>query len=349
MKAAKERIRIGIVGAGKNTRARHIPGFRKIPGVEITVVCNRSQASSQRAAEEFGIPRIAGHWSEVAAADDVDAVMIGTWPYLHAEATIAALEKGKHVLTEARMARNLEEAEGMLAASRRHPELVTQIVPAPMSLEADETVGELVAGGRLGELREVCVTHTGGQYADASVPLTWRQDYELSGINVLTLGIVHEIVLRWMGKNPQWVAADAEVFSKERFDPERGRGVAVRIPESISVLGRLGSGARLAYHLSGVETGTPRREIRLNGSRACVRFDLGTGDLFLAAVGGEKESLVAIPPERRRGWRVEEDFIDSIRTGAPVRLISFEEGVRYMRFVEAVWRSWKGGGEKANL
>jgi predicted dehydrogenase len=37
---------------------------------------------------------------------------------------------------------------------------------------------------------------------------------------------------------------------------------------------------------------------------------------------------------------VEEDFVASIRTGAPVRLTSFPDGVRYMRFVDAAWRSW---------
>ncbi|WP_247477143.1 Gfo/Idh/MocA family oxidoreductase [Bradyrhizobium sp. 169] len=50
---------------------------------------------------------------------------------MHAEATIAALNAGKHVLCEARMALNAREAHAMLAASRRNPSLVAQIVPAP--------------------------------------------------------------------------------------------------------------------------------------------------------------------------------------------------------------------------
>ena len=40
-----ERLRIGIVGAGGNVRARHVPGFRAIPGVELVAVVNRSRAS----------------------------------------------------------------------------------------------------------------------------------------------------------------------------------------------------------------------------------------------------------------------------------------------------------------
>jgi predicted dehydrogenase len=47
------------------------------------------------------------------------------------------------------------------------------------------------------------------------------------------------------------------------------------------------------------------------------------------------------PDEGTAGaWNVERDFIDSIREGKPVALTSFEDGVRYMRFTEAVWRSW---------
>jgi hypothetical protein len=37
--------------------------LQAIDGVEIVVVCNRSAESSQRVADEFGIPRIAAKWS----------------------------------------------------------------------------------------------------------------------------------------------------------------------------------------------------------------------------------------------------------------------------------------------
>ena len=55
-------IRIGIVGAGGNTRKRHVPGFRAIEGVEIVGVVNRSPESTASAAEEFGIPKTYPSW-----------------------------------------------------------------------------------------------------------------------------------------------------------------------------------------------------------------------------------------------------------------------------------------------
>src|SRR5438093_1777202 len=99
-------IRVGIVGAGNNTRVRHIPGLQAIEGVEIVSACNRSRESSQRVANTFHIPKVYEEWRELVAADDTNAIVIGTWPYLHCEVTCAALEAGKHVMCEARMARN---------------------------------------------------------------------------------------------------------------------------------------------------------------------------------------------------------------------------------------------------
>ena len=35
--------------------------------------------------------------------------------------------------------------------------------------------------------------------------------------------------------------------------------------------------------------------------------------------------------------------MSSVRDGAPVTLTSFADGVRYMRFTDAVWESWNTG------
>ena len=99
-------IRIGVVGAGANTRLHHIPKLKKIAGVEIASVVNRTRASSERAAQEFGIERVHDSWQELVNDPGIDAVVIGTWPYLHCPVTLAALAAGKHVLTEARIAMN---------------------------------------------------------------------------------------------------------------------------------------------------------------------------------------------------------------------------------------------------
>ena len=115
---ANESVRIGLIGAGKNTRDRHIPGFQSVQGVEIAAVANRSTQSGRQVADQFNIPQVYGNWQELLEDDSLDAVCIGTWPYMHRTLTLAALEKGKHVLTEARMANTAQEARHVIWSRR---------------------------------------------------------------------------------------------------------------------------------------------------------------------------------------------------------------------------------------
>jgi predicted dehydrogenase len=177
-------IRVGFVGAGKNTRSRHIPGFQKQAGVELAAVANRSRESGERVAKEFGIARVHDDWRALVSAPDVDAVCIGTWPYMHCEITLAALAAGKHVLCEARMAMDAGEGRRMLEAARRVPGLVTQLVPSPPTLEVDETLTTLIAEGYVGEVLAVELTTTqNARFIDREEPLHWRHDVALSGHN----------------------------------------------------------------------------------------------------------------------------------------------------------------------
>src|SRR5438094_945412 len=219
-------IRVGFVGAGRNTRSRHIPGLSKAPGVELVAVANRSRESGERVAKEFGIRRVEGDWHDVVRAPDVDAVCIGTWPYTHCEMTVAALAAGKHVLCEARMAMKAAEGRRMLEASRKAPHLVAQLVPSPPTLEVDSTLTALLADGYVGDV--------------------------------------------------------------------------------------------LAVEL---------RAKRLSGARR-----------------GDKELReIPIPAERRIGWRVEEEFVNAVRGREKVALTTFDDGVRYMEFTDAVAQSLAQG------
>ena len=191
-------IRVGIVGLGANSKLRHVPGLLECDDVEITGVCNSSPESTARVAEEYSIPKTYNAWEQLVSDTEIDAVVIGTWPYLHCPITLAALSEDKHVMTEARMAMNADEARQMYDASLAKPDLITQIVPSPLGLRAHTTVKQLLNDGRLGELREVAVLGTNTAYADSQQPLHWRQAAEFSGINMLALGILHEPLVRWI-------------------------------------------------------------------------------------------------------------------------------------------------------
>ena len=75
-------VRIGIIGAGENVRDVMIPAFRRIPECQLVAVANTSLASSQRVATQFDIPKPYPHWKALLDDQDIDAVCIGTWPYI---------------------------------------------------------------------------------------------------------------------------------------------------------------------------------------------------------------------------------------------------------------------------
>jgi predicted dehydrogenase len=338
-----QKIRIGLVGAGGNTELRHIPGFQKIGGVELVTVANRSRESSQRIADKYGIPEIAADWLEVVTHPDVDAVCIGTWPYLHAKASIAALENGKHVLTEARMSATLEEAHQMLNTAEQYPQLVAQIVPSPFTLSFDALVQHHLDANTLGNLREIHIQQTMGALAPASAPMTWRQDRAVSGCNIMTMGIYHEVILRWLPIEVKNVLAKGVVHTPKRQHWDRDEEATVDIPDTLSIWGESKGGIHLFYHFSGVESGLPRNEIRLHGEKASLRCDVADGEVYLSQAGSPKESHLAYDKSSAPGWNVEQDFIDSIRDGKPVTRTSFADGWRYMQFTDAVDRSWRSG------
>ena len=103
-------------------------------------------------ADACGIPQVHDDWHDLIASSDINAVMIGTWPYTHREMTCAALEAGKHVMCEARMAMNAAEAHAMLQTSQAHPNQVAQIVPSPLTFKVDATVRSMIDAGYIGDL-----------------------------------------------------------------------------------------------------------------------------------------------------------------------------------------------------
>jgi predicted dehydrogenase len=332
-------IRVGVVGAGANTRLHHIPKLQAIPGVAVVSVCNRSRESSERVAQEFNISQVYDHWWDLIDAGDSNAIVIGTWPYLHKTLTLAALAADKHVLCEARMAMDVTEAQAMLAAAQAKPHLVAQIVPSPFTLRVDKTVKRLLAEGYVGDLLAI-EARAGGQFLNPTAPLHWRQDRDLSGLNVMTMGIWYEALLRWVGEAER-VLAMGKTFVKMRRDEATGRLKAANVPEHITVVADLACGAQLTLTVSSVSGLAQPDGVYLFGSQGTLYF---SGGKLLGGRKGDAALVeIPIPAEEVGGWRVEEEFVGAIRGQEPITHTSFADGVKYMRFTEAVARSMAEG------
>lgn len=337
-------IRIGVVGAGRNTRLLHIPNLKKIKDVKVVSVANRSRASSERAAREFDIPRVHDNWRDLVNDPGIEAVVIGTWPYMHCPITLAALAAGKHVLTEARMAMNAAEARQMLAASRAHPELVTQVVPASHTFPVDAMVIHLLAEDYIGELQAVDLRIATG-FLDRDASINWRMDRDYSGLNVMSTGIWYECISRWIGPATA-VMARTRVAVPYRIDKERGGLRAVAVPDHVEVLADYANGAIARMHWSSVAGFMPGPEVSLYGSHGTLRVEERGrhNTLLFGGRRGDKEMApIEIPADKTSGWRVEEEFIGAIRGEEEVRRTTFVDGVSYMDFTEAVHTSSREG------
>ena len=331
-------LRIAIVGAGQIARTRHLPGFRALPGVRLVGVCNLHRDSTGRVAREFGIRKVYANWEQVIEDPDVDAVVIGAWPYLHCPVTLAAFDAGKHVLTQARMAMNSREAQRMYDRSRELPALTAMIVPSPYGLTGDAYIRSLIASGFLGTLREVHAHGLNGDLADPNTPIGWRQMTKFSGFNMLTLGILYETALRWVPQANRVIAYASKIIP-QRLDHETGQPQRVGTPDSVQVLTTQDDGSVGIYRLSGVVHHGPGLGITLYGSEGTLSYDLTRDEIL----GGRRDdpglSPMPIPDELRGGWNVEADFVAAIRGERPVTHSTFAMGVRYMQFTEAVARS----------
>ena len=316
-----------------------LKGFlQAIDDVQIVSVCNRSRDSSQRVAKQFDIPTVYDNWAELIQAPDTDAIVIGTWPYLHCPATMAALEVGKHVMCEARMAASAAEARLMRDAARAKPNLVTQVVPSPMTLGVDATIKRLLADGYLGDILAIEI-RAGGQFLDPDAPLHWRDDFDLSGFNIMSLGIWYEALMRWVGPATR-VSAMGKTFVKMRKD-EHGLMRAVRIPEHLDVIAEMACGAQAHMQFSQVTGLAGEPEAFLFGSAGTLRFS--GAELHGGQKGQTQLEQIAIPQHQRGGWQVEAEFIGAIRGRQTIALTNFEDGLKYMEFTEAVSRSMAKG------
>lgn len=346
---ASDKIRVGIIGAGANTRAKHIPGLRAQNSVEIVGIANRTEESSQKAAKDLDIPKAYSDWTKLVADPNIDAVCIGTWPYMHAQMTIAALEAGKHVLCEARMAMNAHEAHAMLAASRRHPSRIAQIVPAPGTLAVDRTVIDTISSGTIGNIIATDVRVYAGDYPNPDTPLHWRQNRDFSGNNIMALGIWYESVMRWVG-HAATVFAVGQVVVPHRKDA-LGRRVAVSIPDHIDVSGHLIQDGQYRIALSSVVGHAPvRAEALIFGDKGTLAYVApleGEPYLQLARRGGSGLAPLAIDQAKRGAWRVEEEFINAINGRETITHTDFVTGVKYMEWTDAIAQSMRTRREVA--
>lgn len=336
-----ETVRIGIVGAGGFTRRRLLPNLLAVEGAEVVAVANRSLESAERVATEFGIPAPMGDWRELVKREDIDAVVVGTQPYFHHEAVIGALDAGKHVLCQTRMATSLLEARKMLRKAEETG-LKARLVPPTSYERARRYVKHLLDDGYVGRVRQVFAYYLVSDYTDASAPLQRRQDHRMFGaVNPLHLGLDWDVLRPWFG-DPERVLSWGRTFTPQRADGPGGASIEIEMPDALTVVAEMPEGATVTCVQSGVTLFGEER-IEIYGEEGTLVYPR-RGELMGARRGDDELAPLPVPAGYEETWHAEEDFVRLVRGEEVAGHETFWDGVKNMEFLEASALSLARGG-----
>ncbi|MGP8245916.1 MAG: Gfo/Idh/MocA family protein [Bryobacteraceae bacterium] len=203
-------IRLAIIGTGHRGWA-HLAILKTLPQFQVVAIADPTPANLDRGASLApGAKTYSDYRKLLSERHDIDAVVVITPSFLHAEAAIAALDRGFPVLCEKPMATTVEDANRMIEASRKSGKLLyigfqKRLVPATAKMH------ELAAAGAIGPIELVSGNLFRGdwnpqswKYTDpkTGVATNWRYLTFTEGSALLEDGI-HELdSLNWMISSP---------------------------------------------------------------------------------------------------------------------------------------------------
>jgi len=328
------KLRIGVIGCGLigRRRAEQAAAHRDS---ECVAVSDVDLAAAQQTAQLAGAEAVSD-WRGLLERTDIDAVVVSTPNGFLADIAVYALERGKHVLVEKPMGRNLAEADRMYRAACG-AERVLKVGFNHRYHPAIAAAHERVAQGEIGEVINLrCRYGHGGR---PGYDTEWRGNRDLAGGGELLDQGVHVVdLVHWFAGIPHaafavlqtavWPLRDLEdnAFGMFRFASGAVASFHTSWTQwknlfSLEVFGRTGgiviSGLGRSY---GVETLTVYHR----------RPDGGAPDETALVFDGPDES-----------WRLEwDDFVTALRRGTDHAMQgTAQDGVVAMRLIDALYRS----------
>jgi predicted dehydrogenase len=353
-------VRIGLIGTGKMARAHGqayltAARFFELP-VEprLAVVCG-SRERAEAVARAFGWEEVAADWRRVVERRDLDLIDVCTPTGSHAEIVVAAAGAGRAVLCEKPLASSGGEAEAVVRAAAAAG-VSGAVVFNYRYVPAIRQARDLIAGGRLGELRHLEFHFLQDWLTDAGRPMSWRLRAAEGGGVVLDLGSHLVDLVQYLVGPVGQVAAILSRSVAERAD-ERGEPQPVDVEDHFHALvevagvpgtlaaSRVASGDRCGFGF------------QIHGSRGSLRWDfqrLNDLELYLddqPALQGWRRISVTRPgahPWADAWWGAghglgyEETFVHLMTAllrrlgGEQAEVPTLEDGLRCQRVLDAM-------------
>lgn len=330
--------------------------------VRLVNVAGRNAAALAHRARELGFDRWTTDWREVVADPEVNVVAVLSPTEHHEAAASAALDAGKAVLCEKPLAGDGPEAGRMLRAGRASGALHAcgfnyRFVPAV------RLARQLVASGRLGELRHFRGLYLQDWAASADVSRSWR--FTASRRSNGAVGDYSHLLdlMCYLAGEPRSVSASVARFIDERPDPDKtDRMLPVETEDAYAAVLHLHGGALATLEASRCATGWKgRQRIELTGSAGSLWWDMEDLNRLhvslteddVDGLGGFRDVLVTErehpflgmwwTPGHILGWEHTfvhqwREFLDAFVAGRPLTRdqATFEDGYRATAICDAI-------------
>ena len=298
------KIRVGIVGAtvtpgGSGWGANaHIPALRVLPEFEVKAVCTAHEETARASAAAFGAELAFHDINAMAAHPEIDLVVVSVRVPLHRELVMAGLRAGKAVFCEWPLGANLAEAEEMANFAREHS-LRTIVGLQGRSDPAVRYARDLIARSEIGEVLTANLSIMSQAALERGAGRIWQSD-RTNGANTLTIAGGHGIdaMCTILGEFAE-VSARATTRITEWLDTDTGKKVPVDSPDSITIAGRMESGAEVAVQVAAVPVGANGSRLEIYGREGVLVLSSGgalSGGPNRLYVGRGKDAVAEVQP-----------------------------------------------------
>ena len=189
--------RVAVVGAGAIAQVAHLPVLRRLPGVEVSAICDADVGKAQALARRFEVQEYYDDIEDVLRHSRSDAVVLCTPSGLHAEETVQAAAAGRHVITEKPMATRWEDGRRMVQACDRAGVRLF-VVKQNRRNPTLQLLKRAVDGGRFGRIHAVQVNvfwNRPQSYYDSAA---WRGTWEFDGGALMNQASHYVDLLEWL-------------------------------------------------------------------------------------------------------------------------------------------------------
>mgnify|MGYP002623425622 CR=1 FL=1 len=333
--------KVGLIGTGYWS-IHHLNAWRRIEGVEIAALCNRSRGKLEEKGRLFGVPENSWYTriDDLLAREDIQIVDIVTGPETHLEFVTKAAGAGKHIMCQKPFAVSLEDARRMVEAAEAGG-VRLMVTENWRWLQPNQIIKKVLEEGRLGRIRVARYIHTDFYTPRMAPGVQLPQPFfrEMPRLLFYEMGAHWFDTVRFFFGEPKRLYAETLRFSPHIAGEDTGI-VTLGYDDFYVVMDMSWATRRELAGPLGAKVGPEHREqIVIEGELATLKLYMN-GDLSLIDNAGE-ERVIASGTGLDHGeshFRLQSHFIDCLNSGEPFQT-SGADNLETLKLIFSTYRS----------